>query len=231
MFLQEAVEFLDRLTGIETERELRSELQRILRLWGIDYFCFASYPRPDSKLADVVLSQNVPKFWLDHYGDQNFLHVDAAIKFSRATLYPFKYVDAPDPERKAARLVQDMREAGFDNAVMVPVGGHTGLRGVVWLQGANFKMEAIAFLHIIILYAYERLAHLQMETTTRALSNREKEVLTWSAMGKSAWETGEILRISQRTVEEYLKSATRKLGAANRTHAVALALRDGLITP
>jgi LuxR family quorum sensing-dependent transcriptional regulator len=231
MFLQDAVEFVDRLTGIETEQELRLALQRILSLWGIEHFCFAAYPRPDSKLADVILSQNVPQFWLDHYADQNFLHIDAAIKFSRATLYPFKYVDAPDPQRKATQLVRDMKAAGFGSAVMVPVSGHAGPGGVVWLHGQDFKFEATAFLHTIILYAYDRLRHVQMEMLQPALTNRERDVLTWSAVGKSAWETGEILRISQRTVEEYLKSATRKLGAANRTHAVALALRDGLIIP
>jgi PAS domain S-box-containing protein len=32
-----------------------------------------------------------------------------------------------------------------------------------------------------------------------------------------------------RTVYEHVKSAARKLGAANRTHAVAIALREGLI--
>jgi LuxR family transcriptional regulator, quorum-sensing system regulator BjaR1 len=49
------------------------------------------------------------------------------------------------------------------------------------------------------------------------------------ANGKSAWEIGEILHITKRTVDEHVQTAVRKLGAANRTHAVALALRDGLI--
>ena len=62
-----------------------------------------------------------------------------------------------------------------------------------------------------------------------SLSSRELEVLTWTARGKSAWETSEILRISKRTVDAYAYTAARKLGAVNRTHAVAIALRDRLI--
>jgi LuxR family quorum sensing-dependent transcriptional regulator len=58
---------------------------------------------------------------------------------------------------------------------------------------------------------------------------REIEVLRWVANGKSAWEIGEILQITKRTVDEHVQAAVRKLGATNRTHAVALALRDGLI--
>lgn len=61
------------------------------------------------------------------------------------------------------------------------------------------------------------------------LTVRESEVLRWVANGKSAREIGEILAIAKRTVDEHVQTAMRKLGAANRTHAVALALRDDII--
>jgi LuxR family transcriptional regulator, quorum-sensing system regulator BjaR1 len=61
------------------------------------------------------------------------------------------------------------------------------------------------------------------------LTARECEVLRWVANGKSAWEVGEILHITKRTVDEHVQTAVRKLGAVNRTNAVALALRDGII--
>jgi LuxR family transcriptional regulator, quorum-sensing system regulator BjaR1 len=63
-----------------------------------------------------------------------------------------------------------------------------------------------------------------------SLTSRELEVLTWVAQGKSAWEIGEILNIAKRTVDEHAQTAARKLGAANRTHAVALAMRDRFIS-
>jgi DNA-binding CsgD family transcriptional regulator len=62
-----------------------------------------------------------------------------------------------------------------------------------------------------------------------SLTAREREVLTWISLGKSAWEIGEILGIAKRTVDEHAQTATRKLGAANRTQAIAIALRDCLI--
>jgi LuxR family quorum sensing-dependent transcriptional regulator len=61
------------------------------------------------------------------------------------------------------------------------------------------------------------------------LTARESEVLQWVANGKSAWEIGGILSIAKRTVEDHVQAGVRKLGAANRTHAVALALREGII--
>jgi DNA-binding CsgD family transcriptional regulator len=66
---------------------------------------------------------------------------------------------------------------------------------------------------------------------TRSLTTRELEVLTWVARGKSAWEIGVILGISKRTVDEHTQTAKRKLGAANRAEAVAIAVRERTIAP
>jgi DNA-binding CsgD family transcriptional regulator len=62
-----------------------------------------------------------------------------------------------------------------------------------------------------------------------SLTVRELEVLTWVARGKSAWEIGEILGIAKRTVDEHARTAAQKLGAVNRTQAVALALLRRII--
>ena len=64
---------------------------------------------------------------------------------------------------------------------------------------------------------------------SRLLTPREREVLGWVARGKSASEVAEILKIIKRTVDEHVQTAMRKLGAANRTHAVAIAVRDRII--
>jgi DNA-binding CsgD family transcriptional regulator len=61
------------------------------------------------------------------------------------------------------------------------------------------------------------------------LSRRERECLEWTSAGKTTWEIAAILEISQNTVDGYIASATRKLGAVNRAQAVAEALRRGLI--
>ena len=66
-------------------------------------------------------------------------------------------------------------------------------------------------------------------TKSQVLTSREAEVLTWVARGKSAWEIGEILKITKRTVDEHAQAAVRRIGAVNRTHAVALAIRDRVI--
>jgi len=62
------------------------------------------------------------------------------------------------------------------------------------------------------------------------LSPREKDALQLMADGLSMSEAAQVLSISEFTVRDYVLSAVRKLKAANRTQAVAIALRMGLIS-
>ena len=61
-------------------------------------------------------------------------------------------------------------------------------------------------------------------TAERRLSEIEAEVLRWAARGKTAWETGQILGISERNVRWHLEEAQRKLMTKNKTATVAAAL-------
>ena len=61
------------------------------------------------------------------------------------------------------------------------------------------------------------------------LSDRERDCLSWAALGKSSWEIGRILSISENTVVFHIKNAMRKLGVSNRVLAAAKAIELGLI--
>ncbi len=57
-------------------------------------------------------------------------------------------------------------------------------------------------------------------TAIFALTRQEIECLRWCKEGKTNWEIGGILRISEKTVEFHLGNAMRKLGPGNRITAV-----------
>lgn len=61
--------------------------------------------------------------------------------------------------------------------------------------------------------------------TGRHLTRREKEVLLWTARGKTAWETSVILNISRTTVISHLKNTRAKLDTTNVVQTVAEAMR------
>jgi LuxR family quorum-sensing system transcriptional regulator SinR len=63
------------------------------------------------------------------------------------------------------------------------------------------------------------------------LTERESEVLKWSAAGKSYWEIATILGVSERTVRFFMTNARQKLDVVSNTQAVAQAIWNGLIPP
>lgn len=78
-----------------------------------------------------------------------------------------------------------------------------------------------------------KLTSLILEITaegTAALSKREREVLRLLSEGLTNEEIGKQLFISPDTVRTHIRRAITKLGAHNRTEAVAIALRRSLIT-
>lgn len=56
------------------------------------------------------------------------------------------------------------------------------------------------------------------------LTPRESEVLAWVAKGKTNAEVGEILQLSNRTVQKHLEHIYQKLGVGTRTTATVRAL-------
>ena len=65
---------------------------------------------------------------------------------------------------------------------------------------------------------------------TPSLSAREREIIELLADGLTGEEVAARLFLSSETVKTHIRNATTKLGARNRVHAIAIALRDGLIT-
>jgi DNA-binding CsgD family transcriptional regulator len=69
----------------------------------------------------------------------------------------------------------------------------------------------------------------QAEEQFSALSARERNVIAWTAQGKTARQIGEILGITKRTVDHHAQSAEHELSANNKTRAVVLAIHYGII--
>ncbi|MRW85435.1 response regulator [Pseudoduganella sp. FT26W] len=71
---------------------------------------------------------------------------------------------------------------------------------------------------------------LSFSIANEQLTRREIDVLSLAAKGNSNKMIAKQLGIGEDTVKSYMSTLFGKLGANDRTHAVALALRDGLIS-
>jgi len=70
---------------------------------------------------------------------------------------------------------------------------------------------------------------LAIHTADASLTTREIEVLTLVAAGNSNKEIAARLSINEETAKTHVRSIIAKLGASDRTHAVTIGLRRGII--
>jgi DNA-binding CsgD family transcriptional regulator len=91
----------------------------------------------------------------------------------------------------------------------------------------------VADLQLFAVHAQDAAIRMLLPATPQAdipsLTPRELESLRWTMEGKTAWEVGNILGISERTAVLHVNNATHKLECVNKHQAVLKALRLGLI--
>jgi len=125
---------------------------------------------------------------------------------------------------------------GIGLALHLPDGKHFVLgveRDQPLPMDRNELTRIVADLQLFAVHAYESASRILIPTAqepgTSPLTPREVETLRWTMDGKTAWEVGNILGISERTAVLHVNNAMHKLGCVNKHQAVLKALRMGLI--
>lgn len=161
------------------------------------------------------------------------------IKVRRALERPFLHVrwtirDLVTPENPASQRLERLMirmELTMGNGFSFTTSEHERL-GLFFLGNRTPLPETERNeLLLIALQAFCRYDEIcnYNEKARNILSARELEVVKWTAEGKTSFEIGGILGLSDHTINAYLANAIRKLDCVNRTQLVAKALRLKLI--
>ena len=148
-------------------------------------------------------------------------------------------VQALEQLRKLGKSVRAVVFTAFDTDERILSALRAGAKGYL-LKGAPREelFNAVRVVHaggsllqpVVASRLLERFSQaVPLMAAPEQLTPRELEVLAWVAQGHPNKEIAERLAISQRTVKFHVSSIMGKLGAANRTEAVALAVQQGLI--
>ena len=235
---REALDFIERLQGHANVRSAMDAVAEAFRGFGFETLIMTGLPSPDQHFSQLVLAKRWPPEWYKIYTEQNYDRADPVVRHCRKSVHPFEWAEAPYDAEREPRASEVMRRATdfrMKRGFVVPIHGLSGYEAAVSMGGADLDLNGRSkpALHLMAMYGFDRIRSLMkpINIPPHLLKQRERDVLSWSSYGKSAWEIGEILNISQRTVEEHLARAGRKLGATNKTHAVAIAIRGKIIAP
>jgi DNA-binding CsgD family transcriptional regulator len=225
---------------------LSAATERIVKRLGIDFWFYAVDLPLVTDAPNQLRMGNYPEAWVRHYFDVDYLRIDPIIRHchDRSTPLPWHTAMAPagrvmDPQMLRIRtLFGEAGDFGLREGVSVPLHGP----GTCWglMSFASRHLAAPEFdlmqaeLHMLAHFVHEaarRFAYSKAPTDPPALTKRERECLSWAAEGKTSWEIGQLLNISERTAIFHLQNTMQKLGVSGRQAAIARAVALGLIVP
>ncbi len=239
--LEHTVRFVHDLDRARNVEDIASKVLQHLAQMGAETVIATAMPRVGinrRQQLSGVLFHEMPSEWVSNYSARGYAFKDPVIRHMLSMAAPFYW-------NELEREVQDdpigqkvMHEAGefglkngFSTSLLTLDGQAVGFS----LAGKHFEVDPDmrGVLTLIASYAIGRAIALQQESTGQnkkiALSAREREALQWAAEGKNDWEIGEVMNITEHGADKHMRSVRAKLGAINRTQAVAEAIRRGLI--
>ncbi|AXV17668.1 LuxR family transcriptional regulator (plasmid) [Neorhizobium sp. SOG26] len=243
----------DRLSRRETLDDRIDEAFSAMRSMGFEALIYDYTPtpcRPDGKveIPTLLKLRNVADDMYDYWCNREYFRIDPVQRLAVRTSVPFFWNYDPDVETRISRFLTDetkpvcdfLREhdmlAGVTVPIHMPRGDYATITGVHYGRRTEFCREATRLLADFSLLAqifheaaYELFDEKVLNIAGIRLTERERECLAHSARGLSAKEISRIIDRSVPTVVMHLKSATRKLGAKNRTQAVVRATQYRLL--
>lgn len=231
--------FVD-VTFSESVEDYRSKLVSFARDRGFDYASGVVVLDLPQGAYDFNSVDNIPTTYRDTAGsDPAAYRRDPVMQHCKRSPLPIVWDQGTYVQADAADLWETQSAFGFRSGIAVamhmPNGRHFmfGVDGDRKLTAANVDFTAlVADIQLFAVYANEGATRVFGEhapQSLRTLSERELECLKWVVEGKTAWETGLILGIEERTVTKHLQGCMSKLGAVNKIQAASKALRLGII--
>jgi len=230
------------LDKAESVADLEQSFLKLCELCDLEYYLFSSTKATSLSAPEIFVLSNYPTEWYKLYFDNDFKKYDPVVRYCFENASPIMWSTLVNNEKyccpNGLQIMQDSQTAGLVDGMSVPVKAPSGEICIFSLasgDAANLSsrlLEALPYAQYFSHLVFEAYLRLNIENSEiKPLTPKEKESLFWACEGKTAWETSQIMGVSERTVNFHMSSVTAKLCAVNRQHAVAKAIMYGLIKP
>lgn len=233
------LQFLERIFNADNVKGVLDSVFDLCRIVGADKFSY--HPeilfKGISTVRSEVFATGFPAEWVDLYirGGAQIADPIPDLVMRKARVMTWQEAIASlklTPAQKA--FFRMARAHGLTAGLGFPLWGARGQNAFVAIGFPDNEIPlppaTLRTVHTMLLAAHQKIVELSSgEVPEPVLSEREREVLTWVAKGKSNNDIATIIAISPETVATYMRRIYAKLGCNDRIGAVIKALRNGLI--
>ncbi len=233
-----AVKAIDAIESHADPRRVVEEFAAYARSFGFSTVAVGQIANPALEHERSIIRLSTwPKDWADYWVNNQLVVSDPVAKMALSQNRPFQWSEAFKKLSHYAKRHRDAhREFGFFEGLAIPVHTGDGPPGCVSLGCEKVDLDSTqrASIELAAIHCYvklEQLYGISANKKASALTHRESEILHFVAAGKTNWEIGQILSISEYHVRDCLKNVFKKLNTVSRAHTVATAIRKKLIFP
>ena len=220
--------------------EFRDEVVRFGRALGFETVSAMAVIDRGIGRSDFVVVDNTPQEWRGAFNDARAMQRDPVMQHCKRQSLPIIWDQGTYTSQGQGELWEEQARYGYQTgiamALHLPEGKHFMLgvdRDRALPSDRHELTRVVADLQLFAVHALDAAMRVLVPGDAAldvpALTPRELEAMRWTMDGKTAWEVGSILGITERTAVLHLNNAMRKLGCVNKHQAVLKALRLGLI--
>ena len=230
--------FMSSVVSVRDESELITTMKNAGRAMGYDQVLFGiQLDLPGVGALQHVVSGYPPAYQL-LYQQRAFIARDPTVTHCQTSTEPLVWTEAIY-NAESYELMEEARGHGLGHGISVPL--HEGGQVVSMLSLGREKPFESAVERAEVLAAANVLAHCVHAVSSRLivpdllvsrrphLSPREKQCFQLVAAGKSNWDIGCILGVSESAAAFHVKNVLKKMRVSSRMQAVAIGMALGML--
>ena len=235
-------EFITSSNNATTDEQLFGLLDGTFKCIGLDagyaYGALTHFDTYDFKspLPRPAVTTTYSMDWIQRYAEKNYASIDPTVAMAPKAPGPFQWKDLKiTNEEQQAFINEATYEADLKQGHCIPLHGPYGDTFAISAASTEddpLDPNELSQLFLICAQFHQRFIQLNLRSQKDVnLTPRQSECLHWVAAGKSNWDIGMIMGISERTVRFHLEKAFEVLSVTSREEAVVKAIMLGLISP
>ena len=239
------------LRRVATQAEVLSLIEQEIVKLGFSRMLLAILPRRSAPLSQAFIHSNYPSAWRARYDASGMAAIDPTVLHCLTRTGPLVWNERDFTAPSQRDLYEEACKFGIAEGVSLPAHHNRGASCMLTCvaddsRGADRFIER-ELPHLVLLrdLAFDSLQRFAASGNAAAgcaaapesdakdqpnLSSRETECLRWHAAGKTSWEIGRILNVTEAGVNFHFKNIRSKFNVRHRHEALIKALALGIIT-
>jgi len=223
-----------------TEQEFRDQIVRFSQQLGFETVSAITVIDHPMAAPDFLTVDNTPPAFREAMHDSSLGRIDPVMQHCKNHSVPIIWDQDTYTKHGRGDLWEEQASFGYRTGVCLALHMPEGRHFVFGVDREQAMPKdpievtrIVADLQLFAVHAQDAAQRIlvppEVQAERPSLTPRELECLRWTMEGKTAWETGEVLGISERTAVLHINNAMHKLGSVSKHQAVLKALRLGLI--